>query len=334
MSDTSVGILLLIVAGVMNANFALPMKFARKWDWEHTWLAWSVFALVLFPVLLSVLTVPDLGGVYEQAGWIAVATVCACGLGWGISQVFLGLAVDALGIGLAFAIILGISAAFGSIVTLLDKHADKLYTPAGMAVIIGTVLVIVGVGFCAAAGRRRESVTAATPRRISFLRGFSFCVIAGVGSALVGLGLEWGAMIVRAAKSAGADEIWRPDAIWLPLMVAGAIPNIVYCVYLIRRNRNRAKFKEMGTATHWLLAFVMAVLWFASTVIYGVSTVIMGSLGGAITWPVYMSLIVITASVVGFLSGEWKGTGRMPMVTQMIGVAILVAAIVVFSRAL
>jgi hypothetical protein len=47
MSSTSCGIATLIVAGVTNASFTMPMKYARKWAWENTWLAWTVFALVV-----------------------------------------------------------------------------------------------------------------------------------------------------------------------------------------------------------------------------------------------------------------------------------------------
>ena len=313
MSETAVGILLLVLAGVMNANFTLPMKFTRKWAWENTWLAWAVFALLLFPPLMALFTVPDLGDVYVQSGCVPTLIVAACGLGWGIGQVFLGLAVDAIGIGLAFAIILGISAAVGSLITLVTKHADKLYTPLGMAVILGVVLVIIGVGLCAVAGRKRETVLGTGPKNVSFGRGFVLSVIAGVGSALVGLGLEWGTQIARAAKSTGTPEMWRANAIWLPLMVAGAVPNLLYCIYLIRKNKSGGGFKESGTGKYWILGAIMAVFWFGSTVLYGISVTYLGSLGGAVGWPLYMSLIVITASLVGILTGEWKNTGTLPI---------------------
>ncbi len=322
--------MLLIIAGVLNASFALPMRFARKCEREHIWLAWSVFALLVFPALLSTFTVPVLGDVYQQAEWGPVTTVVACGLGLGIAQVFLFFAVDALGIRIALPIVGGISATCGSIITLLTKHPDKVYTPSGMSVILGAVLVAIAVSLLAAAGRSRE-VLAAEPNRIPFLRGFGFSVIAGFGSALVALALEWGTAIVRAAKAAGAAEIWRPNSIWLLLMVAAAVPNIAYCIYLMWRNSSIAKLKHAGTAIYWLLACGMAALWFGSTVIYGISTILLGSFGGAIAWPVYISMIVITSSMVGF---GWRRTGRLPVITETVGIGMLMIAIVVFSRVL
>jgi L-rhamnose-H+ transport protein len=46
-----------------------------------------------------------------------------------------------------------------------------------------------------------------------------------------------------------------------------------------------------------------------------------------------MSLIVITASLLGVLTGEWKNTGKKPRGIQFAGVFILVVAVVVLSRA-
>jgi len=36
MDNAGTGFLLLVVAGVLNASFALPMKFTPRWAWENT----------------------------------------------------------------------------------------------------------------------------------------------------------------------------------------------------------------------------------------------------------------------------------------------------------
>ena len=48
-----------------------------------------------------------------------VAAVAACGAGWGISVVFIGLAVEAVGVAVSFSIMLGLSAALGSLIPLV-----------------------------------------------------------------------------------------------------------------------------------------------------------------------------------------------------------------------
>jgi L-rhamnose-H+ transport protein len=77
----------------------------------------------------------------------------------------------------------------------------------------------------------------------------------------------------------------------------------------------------------------MALFWFASTVIYGAAAAKLGELGTVLGWPLFMSLIVITASVWGVMTGEWKNTGKQPLRIMSAGVAVLVGAIFVLSAA-
>ncbi len=81
MDQSALGFLLLFVAGAMNGSFTLPMKFTREWAWENTWLVWTIFALVIFPPLLTFLTVPALGEVYAQTGMAPVLSAAAFGAG-------------------------------------------------------------------------------------------------------------------------------------------------------------------------------------------------------------------------------------------------------------
>jgi L-rhamnose-H+ transport protein len=164
-------------------------------------------------------------------------------------------------------------------------------------------------------------------------RGLILCVLCGLGASLVNFGLAYGGPIIAGAQRAGAAQLWANNAVWLPVMVAGSIPNLAYCLYLMRKNATGGRYSEAGTASYWGLAFVMAALWFASTAIYGISTNKLGSLGAVLGWPLFMSLIVITASVLGIMTGEWKGAGGKPLRIQMAGVMFLVLAVFVLSAA-
>ena len=331
MNGTAFGILLLVLAGVMNGSFTLPMKFTRKWAWENTWLAWTIFALVIFPPVLALLTLPSLGEVYTQAGPGPIAIAAGCGAGWGVAQVFFGLAVDAVGIALAFSVILGISASVGALVPLFLDRNPPAFSSKGLAVIGGVALVIAGVGICARAGRAREAALGQAPKgRPSVGRGLLFCTLSGLGAALVALGLQYGSALARAAAQHGAGPLWSNNATWLPLMVGGAIPNLVYCLYLLSKNRTGGRFRAARTGSYWLLAAVMALFWFGSTVMYGVAS---NSLGIVVAWPAFMSLIVITAMIWGVATGEWRGSGAKPVRVMYGGLAVLVLSIVVLSLA-
>lgn len=332
MTETTLGLILLVIAGAMNGSFTLPMKFTKRWAWENTWLAWTIFALFLFPPVVTWLTVPDLSHTYAGANRTLVYAVAAFGGGWGISQVFFGLAVDAIGIALAFSVILGISAAVGSLLPLIRLHPQMVFTGTGIGILCGVAFVLAGVLVCALAGKRREAALDSGPAgKPSVARGFLFCTLSGLGSALVNFGLAFGGPLLDAAQQHGAAKVWAPNAVWLPLMVSGGIPNLLYCVYLLRKNRNWNRFGQAVTAPYWLLAAFMAFFWFGSTLMYGISAGKLGRLGVVLGWPSFMSLIVITATVWGMVTGEWKGAGKKPLQIMAAGVAILVLAIFVLA---
>ena len=334
MRSATAGIALLILAGAMNASFSLPMKFTRRWAWENTWAIWSLWALLIMPTVAAYLTVPRLGLVYAQAGANIVVLVAACGLAWGIAQVLFGMAIDAIGIALAFAIVLGLSAAMGSLLPLFQLHPEKVFTSAGLGVLMGVLLVLVGVSVCAIAGRKREhSSTTQSNRSLSFTAGLACAILSGVGAAAMNFGVAYGGPLMNAANAAGTIPAWRTNAVWLPLMAAGAIPNLLYCLFLMRKKGTLKNYSKHGTGTYWGLAALMAFLWFISTLLYGVASGTLGELGPILGWPFFMSLIVIVASILGIVTGEWKGAGKAPLRIQIAGVAILVAAVVVLSIA-
>jgi L-rhamnose-H+ transport protein len=119
----------------------------------------------------------------------------------------------------------------------------------------------------------------------------------------------------------------------MPLMLAGSIPNFAYCIYLLGKNKTAHRYGYPGTASHWFLAAVMAFFWFASTMLYGIATGKLGSWGTILGWPLFMSLIVITASILGIITGEWQGSGKQPLRIQMSGVGVLVLAVFVLATA-
>lgn len=331
MINTVSGLLLLVFAGAMNASFTMPMKFTRRWAWENTWLAWTIFALLLLPVVVTSATVPELGAVYRSTDTRILLEVIGFGTGWGVAQVLFGLAVDAIGIALSFSLVLGTAAAVGTLVPLLRLHPERLNSPAGLGVLAGVALVLVGVAVCAVAGRMREkAVNTGAHRKTNVTLGLALAILAGCGGSFVNFGLAFGTPLVASAAAHGAAPLNASNAVWLPLMMAGAAPNLLYCLWLLVSNRTGSRFSD-GGAGHWALAFVMGFFWFASTLLYGVSTVKLGAWGPILGWPVYMSLIVIVASLLGMLLGEWKNSGSRSLRVQWLGVVLLIAAVFILA---
>ena len=142
MANAVTGLMMAAVAGVANATFTLPMKFARQWAWENIWFVWSVLALIALPVGAAVISIPSPQSVYREAGLGTLTTIALCGAGWGFAQVLFGLSVDSIGIGLAFSIVLGISAAVGSLLPLLRLQQSATSSPVTGAVLLGVAFVL------------------------------------------------------------------------------------------------------------------------------------------------------------------------------------------------
>src|SRR5579863_4290907 len=231
MSGTAVAWGLLLLAGFANATFGLPMKYVRSWEWENTWTVWTLLALIVFPVGVSAALVPSLAGVYRGSGAQTAMVVFLFGAGWGLAQVLFGKAMDMIGIGLTFSIVLGISAAAGSVLPMLSLGTGTISRQALVRFIAGLALVVLGVAACAEAGRRRERAQSSDAGRSgSFAPGLTMALTSGLLASLMNVGFASGGTLAARAATLGASESRSVLAIWLPLLLGGAVPNLLYCL--------------------------------------------------------------------------------------------------------
>jgi L-rhamnose-H+ transport protein len=120
-----IGILTVVAGGLCQGSFMLPLKWTRQWDWENTWLVFSISAYLLCPWLLILITIPHLFGVFGSVSLGTLVVVSVFGMGWGIGAVTFGLGVAAVGLSLGFAVILGLAAFAGAVIPLfLFRHID------------------------------------------------------------------------------------------------------------------------------------------------------------------------------------------------------------------
>ena len=328
-------ILLVLVAAAMNAAYALPMKLNRKWQWEHTWFAFSLLGVAVVPTVIALLTVPRLWSTYSSVSVGTLAAMAFFGAGWGVSLVFFGLALDRLGLAITFAISLGTSAAVGALTPLISQHYDQMMTTQGLLILLGVMVIVIGVALCGLAGHRREASKQAqsTATGKGFLGGFLLAFVSGILGSMLNLGLAFGGSIQRAAQDRGASVAMMSNAVWLPCLYAGFLPGVIYCLYLMRKNRNLSGLNLPGTWYYWLASASMGLLWYGSIILYSISTVKLGDLGTSIGWPLFLAAIVIVSTTLGVVTGEWSHTGKQPIRIMVAGVACLVVAIAILGYA-
>lgn len=329
------GIAGVLLGGFLNGSFVLPMKRLGAWRWENTWLVFSVVGLIAVPWVVAAATVSGLGNIIHQTSWPTLAKILIFGFGWGIGNVLFGLGVNRLGLAVGYGIILGFIAPIGTFLPLLVLHPERLWTRQGIALMIGTLLVIVGIVFCAVAGRRREreASTLAPMVQAGFMVGLAICILSGIFSPMLNFAFVFGEELQRQAFAGGARASMAANPIWALTLTAGFVVNAGYCVYLLQKNRNWDLFAAPGVSVgYWLGGSLMGIVCFGSFMIYGMGATALGPLGGIVGWPLFMSMSLITSNMWGALTGEWKGASRRSYAYSLVGIGFLIVAISVISR--
>src|SRR5712692_10532535 len=108
--------------------------------------------------------------------------VVSFGLLWGAGATLFGLGISRVGMALGFALILGITASFGSLFPLAILHPEQLSDRRGLGLILGTVVMTVGLVFLARAGRIRERDLTQTSSGSGFTLGLVICAFSGIFS--------------------------------------------------------------------------------------------------------------------------------------------------------
>lgn len=133
-----------------------------------------------------------------------------------------------IGISLAFSVVLGTSAAIGSLIPMLFRNRERADTTTRVAILGAIAFVLLGVMLCAIAGKLRE-MPGAQPSRSPISKGLLLAIVCGLCAAFMNFAVAFGTPLVEAARSFGASGWNAMNVVWLPLMLAGAVPNVLYC---------------------------------------------------------------------------------------------------------
>lgn len=327
------GITVVVIAAILNGSFAAPIKRMTGWQWENSWLLFAFSGLLIFPWILTFATVPHVMNVFGGASLATVIRVVLFGAAWGTGATLFGLGISRVGMALGFALILGITASFGSLFPLAILHPEQLPTTRGVGLVLGTIVMTVGLVFLARAGRIRERDLSQSTSDSGFTIGLVICVLSGIFSSMLNFSFLFGDELRLRALQNGASAEMAANPIWALTVTGGFFANLAYCVYLLGRNSTWSVYRKRGSSVYWLFGVSMGLLWFSGTVLYGVGAASLGTLGGIVGWPIFMTLDIIVALFWGVVSGEWKGASRRAVAYSWVGIAILLLSIGVISMA-
>lgn len=334
-----VGSLLAILSGLMNGSFTLPMRFLGRFEWENVWSLFIIFSCLLLPALILLATAPQSWAILAHAPSHAMWIAAGAGFAWGFGAILFGQSVSAIGISLANTLVLAISSALGSFLPMM-LMGQTLFSPTGKKIVAGVAVEVVGIALCGLAGRHREQRIGIEGERgdlVGHARPLGVALVlatgSGVLSAVFNIGFALAKPIAEYGRKAGLSEFSATNLIWWLMLGAGSIANLIFCGYLLFKNRSTAKFVKPGAARLYSLAAVMGVLWGGSIFVYGAAASRLGPLGPSIGWPLSLATGLLLANAIGIGLGEWRRVSRRTNNLMYSGILVLLVAIVLLSRA-
>jgi len=327
------GFSFVLVAGFFQGTFVLPMTLTKKWEWEHTWATFSLFGMLIFNWILTLIFIPDIFSVYSSVPSKDIVILILFGAGWGIGAILFGLGMDKLGMALGYPIIMGLIASLGALIPLAIFFPNSLLAPKGLTLLAGTVLVILGIILCSIAGLRKQpdNKLQSDKKSKAFTAGLVIAIFAGILSCFPNVGMAFGINLINRAKTLGTSNTFAGNAVWALFFTIGFIVNFGYCLYLMLKRKNLNHYFAHGTQNNIGWATLMAIMWIGSFYLYGMSAVKLGKWGVIVGWPLFISLSIVVGNLWGLWKGEWKGAPQHARSLLNWGLLVLLCAIVIIA---
>src|ERR1700758_5203392 len=198
--NPALGVFLHWLGGLASGSFYVPYKGVKHWAWETYWLAGGFFSWIIAPWILASFLTRDLLAVLGSAPKSTLFWAFFFGLLWGVGGLTFGLTMRFLGLSLGMAVVLGLCAAFG---TLMPPIFDGVFmtqvlgTKSGQVILFGIFVCLVGIAIAGLAGIYKERAMSpaqqkAAIKEFDLKKGLAVATLSGVMSACFAYGLRAG----------------------------------------------------------------------------------------------------------------------------------------------
>lgn len=331
MSEVTLGVVAVALAGLANGSFAVPSHWIRKWSWQQIWLVYIASSCLVLPVSLALVISPTVFIILANQP-LATAKVVLLGLGWGLGVLFFGLSLDRVGISITNAVVSGVAIIVGSAVPLavegIHLSSDRL-----LALISGLLLTLIGIIGCCRASILRDRLRGAldpTGRQSSAL-GMIFALFAGVLGAFLNLAFVAAGPLTAAGKVVGMGEVAQSLTAWIPILFGGFLTSGLNSCYQLQRTGSWSSFKRPDTGA-WTLSVLMGVLWFVAIALYGAGALMMGPTGPVYGWAICVGTSILVSTLWGVVIGEWRAAPLRVTSFLYSGVLLVLAALLIMAR--
>ena len=255
-SGNPIGFLIIATSGILNASFALPLRFSKVWQWENSWFVFSALSLLIFPLSLVYALAGPPWSVYRDIPHEVLLPALICGFIWGLAQVAFGIGISLVGMAMSFAIVGGLAGALGSVAPLAFLHPEELGGQRGIALLVSIAVLAAGLWLYVIAARKRDFVQrgAATVSK-DFRKGLAVCVFTGIAGSALNLGFALSGPLATQLSKHGLPATRAGLCVWAVILGSAAIPNLAYSAYLLVSNKTSSNFGKSGR--DWSFSFAM-----------------------------------------------------------------------------
>ena len=328
------------IGGISAASCYLPGTKTRKWSWGTFWLVQALFAWIIMPVIIGLLTIPGFFSILHEAPSGPFRTAFLLGAAYGFGGMSFGKAINHIGYSLTYTLAIGISAVLGTILPMLILGGIGSYfsRPGGGIVLSGMILSVLGVILCGWSGFKKEtdlnSLTGEKPR-FNMSTGLFLTIIAGVLSGVFNLSLEYGQPIADMAAQRGAVN-FQGNAKMIISTSGCFVVNLIWFIIAGIRNRTLKEFLPNNGLSgreifrNWIWSAFAGTLWCLQFFFYGLGHVKMGNFQFA-SWVLHMSMLIFFSYIVGVLMKEWRDVKPKTYILLVIGLLTLITSFCITS---
>jgi L-rhamnose-H+ transport protein len=244
--NPALGVFFHWLGGLASASFYVPYRGVKRWSWETYWLAGGFFSWIIAPWILASFLTRDLLQVLSEAPGSTIFWAVFFGLLWGVGGLTFGLTMRFLGLSLGMAVVLGLCAAFGTLMPPLFAGVfatQVLGTLSGRIILAGVFVCLLGIAAAGVAGilkERRMSPEQKTAviREFDLKKGVAVATLSGVMSACFAYGLAAGAPIKSLTIKHGTPSLWQGLPVLVVVLLGGFTTNFIWCVALNIKNKS------------------------------------------------------------------------------------------------
>ncbi|WP_321285576.1 L-rhamnose/proton symporter RhaT [uncultured Sunxiuqinia sp.] len=335
-----IGPMLHAIGGVSASSCYVPFQKTKNWSWGTFWLVQGLFAWILMPILIGVITVPDFFFILKHAPSKPIWAAFLLGSAYGFGSMSFGVSIQYIGYSLTYTLAIGISAIVGTILPLMifGGLVEYFTAPGGMVVLVGMIVSILGVAGCGWAGFRREhemTMVQGGLKRSNMLIGLVLTIIAGVLSGVFNISLEFGQPIADMAAEHRAGH-FEGNAKLIVSTAGCWVVNVIWFIVLGVRKKTLKEFttksglKSSVITKNILWSALAGSLWFLQFFFYGLGHVNMGKFQFA-SWVLHMSMLIFFSYIIGVIMKEWKNVNRNTYILLVIALWVLVSSFCVIA---